>query len=66
MKGETVVTKALTDRVEASEGRGGRGGRSVVNNFHITTPNADSFKLSQSQIQNKAFHAANTHNKRNG
>jgi hypothetical protein len=55
--GETVVTKALTDRVEASEGRGGR--RPSTIQFHLHgVKDADSFKQSQGQIAAKAAHAA--------
>jgi len=62
--GETIVTKALTDRVKESEGRGG--GRRPTNiTFNIVTPNPDAFKASQSQLQSKAFHAATTAAKRN-
>jgi hypothetical protein len=54
--GETVVTKALTDRVEASEGRRQR--PSTIQ-FHIHgIKDADGFKASQTQIAAKAHHAA--------
>jgi hypothetical protein len=62
--GETVVTKALTDRVEASEGKGG-GRRSVTIVQNITAKDADGFKASQSQLHSQAFHAATTASKRN-
>jgi hypothetical protein len=53
--GETVVTKALTDRVAASEGRGN--GRTHVTNYNINVKDADGFKSSQRQILNKQQHA---------
>jgi hypothetical protein len=54
--GETVVTKALTDRVEASEGRGKR---PPTIQFHIHgIKDADGFKASQTQISAKAHQAA--------
>ena len=53
--GETVVTKALTDRVAASEGRGN--GRTHVTNYIINVKDADGFKSSQRQILNKQQHA---------
>jgi hypothetical protein len=62
--GETVVTKALTDRVEASEGRG-KGRKPVTINMQVITKDADSFKASQSQLHSKAFHAADKASKRN-
>jgi hypothetical protein len=62
--GESVVTKALTDRVEASEGRGG-GRRPVSIVFNVVTKDADSFKASQSQLHSQAFHAATTASKKN-
>ncbi len=62
--GETVVTKALTDRVEASEGKG-NGKRAVTIVQNIVTKDADGFKASQSQLHSQAFHAANTASKRN-
>jgi hypothetical protein len=61
--GETVVTKALTDKVEASEGRGK--GRPVTIVQNIVTKDADSFKASQAQLHSQAFHTANTASKRN-
>jgi hypothetical protein len=62
--GETVVTKALTDRVEASEGKGA-GKRPVTIVQNIMTKDADSFKASQSQLHSKAFHTATVAAKRN-
>jgi hypothetical protein len=62
--GETVVTKALTDRVEASEGRGKRGAPQVIN-FHLNVKDADSFKQSHSQIIAKQQHAAQKAARRN-
>jgi hypothetical protein len=53
--GETVVTRALTDRVKESEGRGGRRQATVV--FNISTPSPDAFRASQSQIIAKQTHA---------
>lgn len=62
--GETVVTKALTDRVEASEGRGQR--TPQVTNFHIHVKDVDGFKASQSQIISKQQNAADRAARRNG
>jgi hypothetical protein len=62
--GETVVTKALTDRVEASEGRGKRG---TGNHFHISgVKDADGFKASQTQIITKQQQAQDVAARRNG
>ena len=52
--GETVVTKALTDRVEQAEGRGK--GRGITNHITILTKDADSFKGSKSQVAGKIAH----------
>jgi hypothetical protein len=62
--GETVVTKALTNRVEESEGRGRRRPASVV--FNISTPSPDAFKASQSQIIGKQAHAHELAKRRGG
>jgi hypothetical protein len=62
--GETVVTKALTDRVEASEGRGkGRG--THVTNYNINVKDADGFKRSQSQILAQERHSRDVAARRN-
>jgi hypothetical protein len=70
--GEGVIPKKLMDGLtRAAEGSGssseGQGRRphapSIV--MHISTPDADSFKHSQSQLHSKAFHAATTASKRN-
>jgi hypothetical protein len=63
--GETVVTKALSDQVKSGSD-GGRRGTSVTNNFKIATPDANSFKHSQGQIQAKAHLSASKLAKRNG
>ncbi len=62
--GETVVTKALTDRVEEAEGRGKRG-KSVVNHFNISMKDGDSFKQSASQLAAKVAHAQEKSLRRN-
>ena len=55
--GESVVTKALSDRVKESEGRGGK--RPSTIQFHIHgIKDADGFKASQTQITAKAHQAA--------
>lgn len=66
--GETVVTRALTEKVEAAEGRGrgGRGGTTVHNWNLGNVTDADSFKSSQTQIQNKQVHAQEVARRRNG
>jgi hypothetical protein len=69
-RSERVLTSNQNDRLEHVLGRvaggetgGGRGGGNVV--FNITTPDADSFRASQSQIQNRAVAALNRSQQRN-
>lgn len=61
--GESVVTKALTDRVEASGGK--RSSRAGNINFTVITKDVDGFKASQSQITAKAHHAQEVAARRN-
>jgi hypothetical protein len=57
---EMVLPRPIAEKVQAMadpQQNGGRSGRGVVNNFQISTPNADSFMLSQRQIDNRAVQA---------
>ena len=63
--GETVVTKALTDRVKDSEGRG-RGRQQPNVNITVVAKDADSFKASKSQIHGEMMHSMEVAQRRNG
>lgn len=63
-RGEKVTVETPT-QARQSRGRGDAGGN-IALTFHITTPDADSFRRSQAQIQGDALRQAQRQLQRNG